>query len=189
MAAKRRPTTKQLAYLAGRVAGKSPGRAASEAGYISRPSKIVADLDRGAFNRAVHEAAEGEGVTLETIMAKLGDLMDAKEEKSFVTRAGDVVYAKEQALADVQLKATQTAADLLGVSSKARQAVAEEKRPSGDNVNILVLAQRYEHLTDEQLEEAMQLMRVGQFDGSKLAERTGFEGLERANVTDVGKPE
>lgn len=164
-------TARQLAYLEGLLTGKSRKRAAHDAGYKGKPACVVADLDRSAFNRAVHEAAEAEGVTLEGVMAKLAGLMEAKEEKAFMTRAGDVVYGKAQAVTDVQLKATALAADLLGISGRARQRSEDEKRGLGDQGNILVLAQRYEHLSDAELEEAMQLMRAGRFEGSRLVEQ------------------
>ena len=88
-----------------------------------------------------------------------------------MTRAGDVVYGKAQAVTDVQLKATALAADLLGISGRARQRSEDEKRGLGDQGNILVLAQQYEHLSDAELEEAMQLMRAGRFEGSRLVEQ------------------
>ena len=165
-----KPTAKQLAYLQGRIEGKSPERAAKEAGYIwARPSRVVAELRRSAFCRVMHEAAEEAGITLEIIMLKLAETMDAKEKKPFVTRDGDVVYAEEAPVHDIQLKATQAAMDVLGLTSKARQASAEAVKPASGGVNILVLAQRFEHLSDEELEEAMQLMRAGQYEGSRLA--------------------
>ena len=164
-------TAKQRRYLTGLTSGLSKRQAAKAAGYKGKPSLVVADLEKAAFNRAIYEAFEAAGVTLETIAAKIGDLMKATEEKAFVTRSGEVVYAEAADLADVQLKATVLAANLLGISSRARQVVAEAEKPRGDGVSILILAQQFEHLSDEQLEEAMQLMRVGQFEGSRFAQQ------------------
>ena len=80
-----------------------------------------------------------------------------------------MVYAEDAPVHDIQLKATQAAMDVLGLTSKARQASAEAVKPASGGVNILVLAQRFEHLPDEELEEAMQLMRASQYKGSRLA--------------------
>ena len=161
-------TPKQLAYLAGRIAGKSALRSVSDAGYANCPSKVIGSLSGPAFHAAVHAAMESGGVTMELLVKTLGETLVATEEKAFVTKDGAVVYANESPLPEVRLKAAAVAFDVMGISGRARQAVAEEKR-AGDQVNVLVLAQRYEHLSIGQLEEAMQLMLVGQFEGSSLA--------------------
>ena len=171
-------TPKQLRYMAELVAGKSKRRAAHDAGYKGCPRRAVADLDRAAFNRAVHEAANACGITLEAIAKKLRELMDAMERKSFLTQSGEIVYAKEQGMADVQLKAVIIALDVLGISGKARQAVADEKYSAGDAVNVLNLAKRFEHLSDEELEEAMRIMQ-NRMTGTSAASPNAINAEER----------
>ena len=159
-------TSKQMKYLASRSAGMSAEQSVIAAGYKGRPSVVVADLERQAFNREVSAVFESEGITLQGIAATIKAGMDAEVVESFCTKAGDVVYSKPMVDHQTRHKFVVTASDLLGLSTRARQAVAEADKPKGDGVNILVLAQRFEHMDDAQLEEAMQLMRVGQFDAS-----------------------
>ena len=150
-------TPKQLRYLAGLIAGKSKLRAAHDAGYKGCPRRAVADLDRAAFNLAIHEAMEAAGITLQYLMRKIRRGMEAQWEQPFLTYAGDIVYVSPAPDHAVRLKATQFAADLLGISSIARQPVKGET-PSGAAVDVLLMAKQFEHLSDAELEDTMRLM-------------------------------
>ena len=165
----RPPSPKHLLYLAGRASGLSARQAVVSAGYRGRPSVVVADLERRDFNGVVSAAFAEAGITLETIAAKISAGMDAETVEAFCTKSGEVVYSVPLVDHQMRHKYTVTASDLLGLSTRARQGSGEADKPKGDGVNILVLAQRFEHMSDADLEDAMQLMRVGQFEGSKYA--------------------
>jgi len=148
-----------------RASGKSPREAAQEAGYTNVTRRRIYQLEHNShLQEYIEEHFAAEGVTMELIARKVREGLDAMVTSTFLNRlTGEVVYSRP--LEDMQMrhKYLTTVLDLLGLSGRLRNEAGKSEAPV---VDILLLARRFEHLTDAELEDAMQRMRIGQFDSA-----------------------
>ena len=163
----RRINEKQQKLLDGIAAGKPLNIATQDAGYAS-PRRALALMEKEPFFEHIQAAFEKKGITLDRIAEKVSDGLEATTVEFLVTRDGVV---KTEPVPDYMArhKYVGTAADLLGLSSRARASAHDTESGGKATINIIQLAQKFEHLDDKQLEEAMQLQRAGIFEGSIIA--------------------
>ena len=163
MARKTRISHCQVLYAMARASGKSPREAARQAGYTNVTRRRIYQLEHNPnLQEYVEEHLAAEGITMELIAHKVREGLDAMTTSTFLNRlTGEVVYSRPLEDMQTRHKYLTTLLDLLGLSGRLRNEAGKEAAPVTD---ILLLARRFEHLTDTELEEAMQLMRIGQFD-------------------------
>ena len=153
----------QVLYAMARTSGMSPRQAAEKAGYTNITRRRIYQLEHNPNLREyIEDHLAAEGITMELVALKLREGLDAMMTSTFLNRqTGEVVYARPMEDMQTRHKYLTTVLDMLGMTGRLRRDVGESKRPE---IDILLLARRFSHLTDAELEDAMQLMRIGQFD-------------------------
>lgn len=110
-------TVREAKLVKGIAAGKSQTQAAKDAGYSSKSAHVIASnaLKKVNVQEALHAALEKHGITLDQAIAPIGKALTAT--KVQITGQGDQAFAELVEDIDLQLKGSDRALKLMGVTN------------------------------------------------------------------------
>lgn len=177
------PTLKQLRYMKARMSIGTNGKQLTirEAAEVAGYSTTDAQLRRLATNPHMQKWMREIMAEADVTEAQVVEVFKQGMEAMKVTRTtykGDVVETFEDVDWATRLASARTLAELMGLFQKKN---AGEQDGPGSVTNILVLSDKMDGLTDEQLESAMARQLLGlpqEDDGGQAIVLTPMEGKQ-----------